>query len=660
MAKTEVGLKLAVDAKEASEYLKKLKSDLKIAEGALLAIRDKFGETSKEAIQAGRVVADLRDKIQGAKEQANLFDPGKKFQAFTTAATQLAAGFSAVQGAMALVGSESEDVQKGLLKVQGAIALTQGLSELKDVGKSFEQLNTVIQSSTILQKANAVATNLTSGAMKALGISVNTTSTSFKVLRTAIIATGIGALVVALGFAVEALMNLADSSDEATKAQKKLEKAQRDAAAAIEMQNKMLQDQISLADRNTQVAIKRAQAAGKSEAEITNITRDGILKRKKLLEDDLANRGTGDAQYFKKLEDLRKVNNELEDFDLDQQIKRTQELQRIREEQSKKAEDKRQKDKEKRKQDAEDEKKRQEEIQKNTEENLKNNAKRTKDLENQLRLARITDEKERLKVETQIKLQDELDAETERFKSGELRLEQYLINLALIRQRYAAEDKARQETDKLAEDERTAAARENTLQQQKELNDQIVAAEVELQNRKFEAAQSGLDLLSSLAGQNEQLANVIFAVQKGLEIGRIITDTARGIVAAKAGLAAVPPFLGPLPNPAFAVAAGIAAKQIVGLKVGAAASIASIAAASISKFKNGGGGGAAGVGGGGISTAAPVAPALAPQVEATQVNTAAVNQMGNRAARAYVLNSDIQNEQQRNAYIDRNASIGNP
>jgi hypothetical protein len=230
----------------------------------------------------------------------------------------------------------------------------------------------------------------------------------------------------------------------------------------------------------------------------------------------------------------------------------------------------------------------------------------------------------------------------------------------LIRQRYAAEDKARQETDKLAEDERTAAARENTLQQQKELNDQIVAAEVELQNRKFEAAQSGLDLLSSLAGQNEQLANVIFAVQKGLEIGRIITDTARGIVAAKAGLAAVPPFLGPLPNPAFAVAAGIAAKQIVGLKVGAAASIASIAAASISKFKNGGGGGAAGVGGGGISTAAPVAPALAPQVEATQVNTAAVNQMGNRAARAYVLNSDIQNEQQRNAYIDRNASIGNP
>jgi hypothetical protein len=67
-----------------------------------------------------------------------------------------------------------------------------------------------------------------------------------------------------------------------------------------------------------------------------------------------------------------------------------------------------------------------------------------------------------------------------------------------------------------------------------------------------------------------------------------------------------------------------------------------------------------GVDTGGVNTAAPVSPTPSPQVMATQVNTAAVNQMGNRAARAYVLNSDIQNEQQRNAYIDRNASIGNP
>jgi hypothetical protein len=71
-----------------------------------------------------------------------------------------------------------------------------------------------------------------------------------------------------------------------------------------------------------------------------------------------------------------------------------------------------------------------------------------------------------------------------------------------------------------------------------------------------------------------------------------------------------------------------------------------------------GGGSVGGVDSGAIKTTSPVAPTQTPEVMATQVNTAAVNQMGNRAARAYVLNSDIQNENQRNAYIDRNASLG--
>jgi hypothetical protein len=61
---------------------------------------------------------------------------------------------------------------------------------------------------------------------------------------------------------------------------------------------------------------------------------------------------------------------------------------------------------------------------------------------------------------------------------------------------------------------------------------------------------------------------------------------------------------------------------------------------------------------GGANVTAPISPAATPQVTATAVNTAAVNQMGNQATRAYVLNSDIQYNDQRNAYIDRNASIG--
>jgi hypothetical protein len=105
------------------------------------------------------------------------------------------------------------------------------------------------------------------------------------------------------------------------------------------------------------------------------------------------------------------------------------------------------------------------------------------------------------------------------------------------------------------------------------------------------------------------------------------------------------PYVGPVLAPisaALAVAAGL--KNID----------------EISKVKAPGMTGGGGVSRPSISTAAPMNPQLSTQVRATQVNTAAVNQLGNQATRAYVLNSDIQNAEQRNAYINRNASIGNP
>jgi hypothetical protein len=155
--------------------------------------------------------------------------------------------------------------------------------------------------------------------------------------------------------------------------------------------------------------------------------------------------------------------------------------------------------------------------------------------------------------------------------------------------------------------------------------------------------------LATLAGENERLANVLFAIDKGLAIAKIIIDTQREI----GGYFAANAVFG-LPG------AAIAAKQSLAAKLRAGASIATIVATSIAKFKKGGGSAGAGAGGGGGNLTAPLAPQLSPQVTATAVNTAAVNQMGNQATRAYVLNSDIQNNDQRNAYINRNASIGNP
>ncbi len=92
-----------------------------------------------------------------------------------------------MQGAQALVGSESEELQKTLAKVQGALALSQGLSAITDSAKDFQRLGAIV-------KGPIVA--------------------AFTSLRGALIATGIGALAIGITMLIanfekvkEAVMN---------------------------------------------------------------------------------------------------------------------------------------------------------------------------------------------------------------------------------------------------------------------------------------------------------------------------------------------------------------------------------------------------------------------------------------------------------------------
>jgi hypothetical protein len=154
--------------------VKPLRKQLREATQELQLARQRYGEFSDEAVKAAQNVAGIRDQIDAANEAAQLFDPGKRFQALTTAASTAAGGIAAVQGAMALFGGESEEVEKALLKVQGAMALSQGLSQLKDVGKVGEQLKITFR-----------------------GVTAGMSN-----FRKALIATGVGALVAGLGLLI--------------------------------------------------------------------------------------------------------------------------------------------------------------------------------------------------------------------------------------------------------------------------------------------------------------------------------------------------------------------------------------------------------------------------------------------------------------------------
>ena len=128
--------------------------------------------------------ADLQKQAASLKGQLDQFNRttdtlSKGFQGWGENMAKVTAGISggitAVTAGMQLMGVENENVVAGIAKLQQLMAFTQGISSLKDLSEGFKNLK---------------------GAVKAV-------TGSFKGLKGAIIGTGIGALVVALGLLIE-------------------------------------------------------------------------------------------------------------------------------------------------------------------------------------------------------------------------------------------------------------------------------------------------------------------------------------------------------------------------------------------------------------------------------------------------------------------------
>jgi len=153
---------------EVSSNLGNLKQQLKQAQVEVQTLADKFGATSDQAREAAKRAADLKDRIADAKTLTDSFNPDAKFKGLSQVLTGVAGGFAAVQGAMGLIGVESESVEKQLLKVQSAMAIASGIDQLTE--------------------AKEAVINFGKAAVNA-----------FKSLQAAIGSTGIGLIVISLG-----------------------------------------------------------------------------------------------------------------------------------------------------------------------------------------------------------------------------------------------------------------------------------------------------------------------------------------------------------------------------------------------------------------------------------------------------------------------------
>lgn len=235
---------------------------------------------SKEFEQVAQRAGKIKEQLRGVADAINDADPEKFGGKFQRTAEGIAGAFSAVTGAQALFGKNSEEIEKQMLKVQGAIALTQGISAMKELKNDGLELANSIKSSvvnafkslTTAEIVNAQATGTMTALQKAYAFSVGTSTGAMKAFRLALLATGIGALVMLVGFLVEKMLTYTSSTKQAELAQKKFNDTMEKQNTIIERNKKNLQD-------SSNFQLEYAKAVGASEGKILEIQKKGIADR---------------------------------------------------------------------------------------------------------------------------------------------------------------------------------------------------------------------------------------------------------------------------------------------------------------------------------------------------------------------------------------------
>lgn len=171
-----------------------------------------------ERTEIGAKINDLNNQLKAMDAEIGNFqrNVGNYQSAFeglnvsikdTADATQgITSMFSSAVMVMGSMGLESEETSKVLKKMQMAMVLTRGLKDLEKGKSLFEKLTKTVKGTSVVQKlfntelaTTTTETQALTGAQTANTVATTGATAATKAFRTALISTGIGAIVVAVG-----------------------------------------------------------------------------------------------------------------------------------------------------------------------------------------------------------------------------------------------------------------------------------------------------------------------------------------------------------------------------------------------------------------------------------------------------------------------------
>ena len=719
------------------QALGSLKKQLREAQQDVQALSDKFGATSQQAIEAAKRAGQLKDRIGDAKSLTDAFNPDAKFKALTSSLAGVAGGFAAAQGAIGLFGAESEAVEKTLLKVQSAMAISEGLQNVGESIDSFKQLGAVVKNSTVfqaaynfvmgqkvaIQKQDTVTTVASTVATKAQAAATNTatvattaSSVAMKVLRGAILATGIGALVIGL---IAVVQNFGKIKAAILNAIPGLGKF----ASTVGNVINSFTDLIGVTNAASRAEQQRQAIFTKSSAN-TKVINEGIERQIKLIQAQGAESSKVDAlrkqQINNEIKDLNKLADATGKIRGAENVKKYLDLQndlavidaaaqKQREDAAKQAATKGAASANKY---GESQKKQDEQLAKERLEAQKEALLKLSELNNAIFLSTFKDENDKKKAELEIafnKERDEILANTkitEETKNQLILALRTKLNSDLDALAVAEKEKKDAADAKMLEDAAAQMAKEEELEFQNlqkkfaktqedekkqaakdiaDLDKKILknTTDLELERSLLDEKQIALEeaYASNLITDDQYTAGIEANAKARADIDKLEAEAkVKNAEVASQLLGTISDIVGK--NTAAGKAAAIASATIdtylsaqkayasqllpgdptspiraaIAAGIAVVGGIKNVKSILAVKTPNGGGGGAANISAPSLS-GAPIAPPQ-PQAATTNISAQSINALGNQATRAYVVESDVTSSQERIAAIQQRARFG--
>jgi hypothetical protein len=218
-----MALNATIDLTVKKPDFKSMKSEIKeLTIQAQQAVMQ-FGEFSPEARKAEAALASARDRMDDFNDRVKAVNPDK-FAQLNTVVSGVARGFQAAQGAMALFGNQSKDLEKTMVKLQGAMALADGLEGLGKVQQQFTAIAGNIKGGVI--NAFKALGNMSTLAFGVIGVALTLIITNFDTLKKAVMSLipGLGKMADVIGGLVQQFTDFVGVTSAQDRALDKLNK----------------------------------------------------------------------------------------------------------------------------------------------------------------------------------------------------------------------------------------------------------------------------------------------------------------------------------------------------------------------------------------------------------------------------------------------------